>query len=49
MDFVEGKDAARPLADRFPAGMPLEQVVPIVKAVASALDYAHKQGMLHRD
>jgi serine/threonine protein kinase len=49
MDFVDGQDAARLLADRYPAGMPLEQVVPIVKAVASALDYAHKQGMLHRD
>ena len=37
MDFVDGQDDARPLAERFPAGMPLEQVVPIVKAVASAL------------
>ena len=29
--------------------MPTEQVVRIVTAVASALDYAHKQGLLHRD
>ncbi len=29
--------------------MPVEQVVRIVTAVASALDYAHKQGLLHRD
>ena len=49
MDFVDGQDAARLLADRFPAGMPVEQVVRIVTAVASALDYAHKQGLLHRD
>ena len=49
MDFVDGQDAARLLADRYPAGMPVEQVVRIVTAVASALDYAHKQGLLHRD
>ncbi|ORJ52604.1 hypothetical protein B5M45_30935 [Mycobacterium simiae] len=49
MDFVDGLDAARLLADRYPAGMPVEEVVRIVTAVAGALDYAHKQGLLHRD
>jgi serine/threonine-protein kinase len=49
MDFVDGLDAARLLADRYPAGMPVEDVARIVTAVASALDYAHKQGLLHRD
>jgi serine/threonine-protein kinase len=49
MDYVDGFDAARLLTDRFPAGMPPDQVVRIVNAVASALDYAHKQGLLHRD
>ena len=49
MDFVDGLDAARLLASRFPAGMPTDQVVRIVTAVAGALDYAHKQGLLHRD
>ena len=39
----------RGLADRYPAGMPVEEVARIVTAVASALDYAHKQGLLHRD
>jgi serine/threonine protein kinase len=29
--------------------MPVEEVVRIVIAVASGLDYAHKQGLLHRD
>ena len=38
MDFVDGQDAARLLADRFPAGMPVEQVLRIVTAVASAFD-----------
>ena len=49
MDYVDGLDAARLLASRYPAGMPADQVVRIVTAVASALDYAHKQGLLHRD
>jgi serine/threonine protein kinase len=49
MDFVDGLDAARLLASRFPDGMPADQVMRIVTAVASALDYAHKQGLLHRD
>jgi len=29
--------------------MPPDEVARIVSAVASALDYAHKQGLLHRD
>ncbi|WP_141681265.1 serine/threonine-protein kinase, partial [Mycobacterium malmoense] len=49
MDYVDGLDAARLLSDRYPTGMPVEEVVRIVTAVASALDYAHKQGLLHRD
>ena len=49
MDYVDGLDAARLLADRYPAGMPLDMVLSIITAVASALDYAHRQGLLHRD
>lgn len=49
MDYVEGLDAAQLLADQYPTGMPVDEVVRIVTAVASALDYAHKQGLLHRD
>ncbi|WP_281173959.1 serine/threonine-protein kinase [Mycobacterium genavense] len=49
MDFVDGLDAARLLADRYPAGMLVEEVVRIIIAVAGALDYAHKQALLHRD
>jgi len=49
MDFVDGEDAAKLLARKYPAGMPRELVIAIVSSVASALDYAHKQGLLHRD
>lgn len=49
MDYVDGSNAAELLAQRYPAGMPVDRVIAIVSAVASALDYAHRQGLLHRD
>jgi serine/threonine protein kinase, bacterial len=49
MDYVEGIDAARLLAERHPGGVPPREVVRIVGAVAAALDYAHGRGVLHRD
>jgi serine/threonine-protein kinase len=49
MDFVDGLDAGQLLVQRHPAGMPVELMVRIVTAVGSALDHAHKQGLLHRD
>ena len=49
MDYVAGTDAGRLLRESYPRGMPLEDVVPIVTAVGSALDYAHHRGLLHRD
>jgi serine/threonine-protein kinase len=49
MDFVDGTDAASLLRDRYSAGMPAEEVATIVSAVASALDYAHRHDLLHRD
>src|ERR1700752_260627 len=48
MDFVDGTDAARLLRDR-PNGLPPDEVVRIVTDVADALDYAHDNGMFHRD
>lgn len=48
-DFVDGTDLAGLLDQRYPDGLPREQVFRIVIAVAGALDYAHKHGSLHRD
>lgn len=49
MDNVDGQDAGSLITQKYPAGMPQELVTTIVTAVASALDYAHKKGLLHRD
>jgi len=49
MDFVDGTDAASLLRDRYPVGMPAGEVAAVILAVASALDYAHQHGLLHRD
>ncbi|HZR40428.1 MAG TPA: serine/threonine-protein kinase, partial [Ktedonobacteraceae bacterium] len=39
------------LSSLYPRGTraPLEQIVSYVKQIASALDYAHAQGVIHRD
>jgi serine/threonine protein kinase, bacterial len=49
MDYVDGTDASQLLASTYPAGMPANLVAAIVTATASALDYAHDRGLLHRD
>lgn len=48
MDFVDGTDVSR-LLQHYPNGMPADDAIEIVKAVAGALDYAHARGLLHRD
>lgn len=49
MDYVEGTDAGHLLAERYPNGMPTDEVVRIVTAVGEALDYAYQRGLTHRD
>jgi len=49
MDYVNGTDAGRLLMDRYPNGMPEQEVREIVTAVAEALDFAHRRRLLHRD
>ncbi|OBG28057.1 serine/threonine-protein kinase [Mycobacterium sp. E3198] len=49
MEYVAGTDAARLLRERFGGGMPADEAMAIIAAVASALDYAHHRGLLHRD
>src|SRR5664279_5680779 len=48
MRFIDGTNAEKALAD-YHSGMPPERAVRIVSKVASALDYAHRHDLLHRD
>ncbi|MET3806263.1 serine/threonine protein kinase [Nakamurella sp. UYEF19] len=48
MRFIDGDTAAGALAE-YDAGMPPERAVHIVERVASALDFAHRQNIVHRD
>lgn len=49
MDYIEGADLSQLLAQRYLQGMPVGHALSIVTAISSALDYAHKKGLLHRD
>jgi hypothetical protein len=49
MDLVDGTDAATLLGDRYPVGVPADQVAAVIAAIAGALDYAHQQGDLIPD
>jgi serine/threonine-protein kinase len=49
MAYVEGTDASRLLEEKYRKGMPPDEVVQIITAVADALDYAHQRQLLHRD
>ncbi len=49
MDYVDGTDARHLVEQRYPSGMPHQDVVEIVTAVAEALDFAHERRLLHRD
>lgn len=51
MELVEGPSLAEHLANLSQKGqrLPLQTTARIISAVAAALDYAHKQGLVHRD
>lgn len=47
MEFVEGQTLAVVIAAR--RGIPLQEVLPLAKQIAEALEYAHERGIVHRD
>ncbi|MGE5360320.1 MAG: protein kinase domain-containing protein [Bacteroidales bacterium] len=48
MELVEGPTLADLIAAA-PRGLPLEQVLPIARQIAEAIEAAHEQGVIHRD
>jgi serine/threonine-protein kinase len=46
-EHIVGTDTASLLRGEYPDGLPPDQVVQIVTAVAEALDYAHDRGVVH--
>ncbi len=51
MEYVDGQDLSKVMALYLEEGelMPIDDVIRIGKSIASALDYAHRQGIIHRD
>ena len=47
MEYLTGETLSQILESR--GRMPLEEAVPLLQDLASALDYAHQQGVIHRD
>ena len=45
MEYIEGGD----LKDRIPVGFSAEEALRVVECIASALSYAHGEGVIHRD
>jgi serine/threonine protein kinase len=51
MEYIDGQDLSTYLSTYTTRGdlLPAEEILRIGRAVASALDYAHSQGVIHRD
>ncbi len=49
MPFVDGESLRARMSAAGPLGVPVSEVVPILRDVAMALEYAHRRGVAHRD
>jgi serine/threonine protein kinase len=47
MEYLEGKTLLHHLREK--SALDIEQAIPILESIASAIDYAHTCGVLHRD
>jgi serine/threonine protein kinase len=49
MELLHGQPLDQLVLKRYPHGMPLEMVIPIVSGLGAALSHAHQEGILHAD
>ena len=49
MQYLKGLTLGDLIKEKYPRGMPLEKAIPIIRGMASALDYAHRQNIIHLD
>jgi serine/threonine protein kinase len=47
MEYLDGPTLQQEVQRK--GSLPIDRVIPIVRQLASALDYAHQQGLVHRD
>ncbi len=47
MEFIDGQELGHYLREH--GAIPLDTAYPMIRDIASALDYAHEQGLVHRD
>lgn len=47
MEFIDGPDLSTVLKQR--GRLPMDEARPVIQDIAAALDYAHSQGVIHRD
>jgi serine/threonine protein kinase len=49
MELLHGQPLDRFVAGAWPAGMPPARALPLIRSMAAALSYAHRQGVIHSD
>lgn len=48
MEFIEG-ESLRECLDRYPQGMPADDILPLFSQIVAGTTYLHDQGIVHRD
>lgn len=49
MQYLKGDTLGELIQKKFPNGMPLDKAIPIIRGMAAALSYAHRQNIIHLD
>ena len=49
MQYLKGHTLGELIQKKYPNGMPLDKAIPIIRGMAAALSYAHRQNIIHLD